>query len=197
VSAVPVVRPTRAELVASAGRVVPDIIGDGVVLLFCGINPGLYSSWTGRHFARPGNRFWKAIHLGGLTPEVLDPSESDRLVELGLGITNLVPRASATADELSTEELRAAPERLAETVGQYRPAGICFLGVGAYRTAFRRPRAAIGEQPDPVGSARTFVVANPSGLQARYQLEDIAAQLSAVREALGMSSRIEGPAQRV
>jgi double-stranded uracil-DNA glycosylase len=196
-SAATAARPTRADLEASAGRLVPDLIGDGVTLLFCGINPGLYSSWTGHHFARPGNRFWRALHLSGLTPEVLDPADGSRLIELGLGITNLVPRASATADELTREELRAAPERLEATIARYRPAGICFLGVGAYRTAFGRPRAGIGEQPDQIGSARVFVVANPSGLQARYQLEDIAAQLAEVREALGMVSRAECPAQRV
>src|SRR5687767_14087057 len=126
-------RPTRAELLASANRVVPDVIADDLQVLFCGINPGLYSAWSGHHFARPGNRFWPALHRGGFTERLLKPSEERELLAHGCGITNIVARASASAAELLTEELIAGGRMLAARVRRRRPKVLAVLGVGAYR----------------------------------------------------------------
>ena len=150
-------------------------------MLFCGINPGLYSAATGHHFARPGNRFWPALHASGFTPEVLVPSEERALLALGLGITNLVPRATAAAAELSSDELRAGREALERKVRRYRPRCVALLGIGAYRTAFERPRAMAGRQPEPIGGAPLWLLPNPSGLNANHQLPDLARAFRAVR----------------
>ncbi|HEY4791046.1 MAG TPA: mismatch-specific DNA-glycosylase [Actinomycetes bacterium] len=168
-------RPTPSELAAAVGRFVPDVLGPGLGVLFCGINPGLWSAAVGHHFARPGNRFWKALHQGGLTP---------RLLALGLGITNLVERATAGAAELGPAELRAGGARLAAKAAAVRPRMVAVLGVGAYRTAFARPGAAVGPQPDPIGGSAAWLLPNPSGLNAHYQLPDLAAAFAALRRAV-------------
>ena len=177
-------RPTPAELAAAEGRFVPDVLAPGLRVLFCGINPGLWSAAVGHHFARPGNRFWKALHLGGLTPRQLAPDEEAELLAFGLGITNLVERATAGAADLGPEELRAGGSRLAAKAAATRPEVVAVLGVGAYRTAFARPKATVGPQPTPIAGARSWVLPNPSGLNAHYQLPDLAAAFAALRKAV-------------
>ena len=142
----------------------------GLRVLFCGINPGLYSAATGHHFARPGHRFWPALHQGGFTARLLPPSEERLLLENGYGLTNLVARASASADELRPAELVAGRRRLAAKVRRYRPAMVAVLGRGAYRPAFGRPRATLGPQPEPFEGAAVWVLPSPSGLNANYQM---------------------------
>ena len=176
--------PTRADLLAAAHKTVEDIIAPNLRILFCGINPGLYSAYTGHHFARPGNRFWPALHLGGFTPRLLSPAEERDLLPLGYGITNLVQRASATADELSKEELAAGGQRLAAKVQQYTPEVLAVLGVGAYRSAFGRPRAAMGRQAERIGDTLVWVLPNPSGLNAHYTLEGLGAVFAELRRAV-------------
>jgi double-stranded uracil-DNA glycosylase len=167
-------RPTRAEIAAAGGKKVPDVIAPGLAVLFCGINPGLYSGATGHHFARPGNRFWPALHAARLTDRLVRPWEEQRLLEYGLGVTNLVARATATAAELSQDELRAGRIRLERKVRRYRPQAVAVLGIGAYRVAFGRPDAGAGRQPVLLGGAALWVLPNPSGLNANHQLPDLA-----------------------
>jgi TDG/mug DNA glycosylase family protein len=176
-------RPDRAALIAAAGRRVPDLIRRRLKVLFCGINPGLYSAATGHHFARPGNRFWPALHAGGFTPRIVAPWEEVELLELGLGITNLVARATAAAAELTSAELVAGRRRLERKVVRYRPAWVAVLGVGAYRAGFRRPEARLGPQPERLGSAGLWLLPNPSGLNAHHQLGDLAAAFAELRRA--------------
>jgi TDG/mug DNA glycosylase family protein len=177
-------RPTRIELLAAAGKTVPDVIANDLRVLFCGINPGLYSGATGHHFARPGNRFWPALHQSGFTGQLLDPTEESRLLESGLGITNLVARATATADELSRKELLAGRRRLASKVKRYSPRLVAILGIGAYRTAFERPDAILGLQPDPLADSKIWVLPNPSGLNAHYPLSECVRLFRALRRAV-------------
>jgi TDG/mug DNA glycosylase family protein len=165
-------RPTKEELAAAGGRLLPDVIAPGLRVLFCGINPGLYTAAVGHHFARPGNRFWKALHAGGFTPRVLDPSEEQRLIQYGCGITNVANRPSAAADELSREELIEGGRQLVERVARYHPRWLAVLGLGAYRTAFARPKAVVGPQEETIGGARVWVLPNPSGLNANYKPDD-------------------------
>jgi double-stranded uracil-DNA glycosylase len=179
-----VARPTPAELAGAEGRSVADVLGPRVRVLFCGINPGLWSAAVGHHFGRPGNRFWKALHLGGLTPRLLAPDEEGELLALGLGITNLVERATAGAAELGAGELRAGGARLAAKTAAARPRVVAVLGVGAYRTAFARPKAAVGPQPDPIGPAAAWLLPNPSGLNAHYRLLDLAEAFAELRRSL-------------
>jgi TDG/mug DNA glycosylase family protein len=167
---------------AAAGRTVPDLIAPGLAVLFCGINPGLYSAATGHHFARPGNRFWPALHAAGFTNRVLRPWEESMLLEVGVGITNLVGRATASAAELSPEELRRGRRALERKVRRDRPRCVALLGIGAYRAAFERPRAVLGRQAEQIGSAALWVLPNPSGLNASHQLPDLARAFRAVRE---------------
>jgi len=170
-------RPSPADLAAARNRTIPDVLpGPGAPLrvLFCGINPSLYSAATGWHFARPGNRFWPALHLSGFTPRRLDPAEQHLLPGYGLGITNLVARATAQAAELDPAELRAGGERLAGLIADRHPGVLAVAGVTAYRTAFGRPRAAIGPQPDTLCGARLWILPNPSGLNASWPLPRIA-----------------------
>jgi TDG/mug DNA glycosylase family protein len=179
---------TKLDLEAARDRTIPDVLpepGAPFRVLFCGINPGLYSAATGWHFARPGNRFWPALHLSGFTPRRLAPSEQDLLPGFGLGITNLVPRATAQASELSGAELKAGREHLAALADRYRPRIIAIAGVTAYRTAFGQPRATTGPQPDPLGPSQLWVVPNPSGLNAHFSLDAIAAAFAEVRAAAG------------
>lgn len=151
----------------------PDIILPGLDVLFCGINPSVLSAERGHHFARPGNRFWPAIHLAGLTPRRLSPEEDRDLLGYGLGVTNVVDRPTRTAAELSGEELRAGAEALERLVARYRPRVLAVLGITAWREGFGRPKARIGRQPERVGGADTWVVPNPSGLNAHFQLPDL------------------------
>ena len=139
-------------------------------MLFCGINPGLYSAATGFHFARPGNRFWPALHAAGFTPRLFHPSENERLIELGYGLTNLVNRATASAAELSDAELAAGGRKLASKVRRFHPRAVAFVGLGAYRAAFGRPQATLGPQPGRLEGAEVWVLPSPSGLNANYQL---------------------------
>jgi TDG/mug DNA glycosylase family protein len=167
-------RPTKDELGAAYGTEIPDVIAPGLDVLFVGINPGLYSGATGHHFARPGNRFWPALHLSGFTDRVLHPSEQEELLSVGLGITNLVARATASAAELTDEEIRTAVRRIRAKVGRYRPRRVAFLGIGTYRIAFGRKDAVVGPQETRIGDARVWALPNPSGLNAHYQLPDLA-----------------------
>jgi TDG/mug DNA glycosylase family protein len=167
---------------AAGGRTVPDLIAPGLGVLFCGINPGLYSGATGHHFARPGNRFWPALHAAGFTDRVIRPWEESMLLEVGVGITNFVDRATASAAELSPDEFRRGRRALERKVRRYQPRCVAVLGIGAYRAAFERPRAAVGRQPEQIGTAVLWVLPNPSGLNANHQLPDLARAFGAVRE---------------
>jgi TDG/mug DNA glycosylase family protein len=166
-------RPSRHELLQAAGRTIPDVIGPGLRVLFCGINPGLYSAATGFHFAGPGNRFWPALNASGFTDRRLQPAEQRTLLEYGCGITNLVARATAGAAELSHAELQAGRRRLEAKLRRHRPRSVAVLGLGAYRAAFHRPRAHAGRQRDRLAGASLFVLPNPSGLNARYPLSSL------------------------
>lgn len=177
--------PTKEQIAAARGRRVPDVIAAGLQVLFVGINPGLYSAAVGHHFARPGNRFWKALHGAGFTDAVLAPFQQRDVLDRGMGITNLVARATASAAELSHAELRRGGARLRQKVRRYRPGWVAILGVGAYRTAFRRPHAAIGPQGHDIEGARVWVLPNPSGLNAHFQLPELVEAFAALREAVG------------
>lgn len=167
-------KPTREEIAGAGGKHVPDVIAPALAILFCGINPGLYSAAVGHHFARPGNRFWPALFAAGLTPRLLTPAEDGELLQCGYGITNVVERATAGATELTREELVAGGQRLLEKVLRYQPRVLAILGVSAYRTAFTQPRAALGRQHARIGDTTVWVVPNPSGLNAHYQVADLA-----------------------
>ncbi|MEE6256907.1 G/U mismatch-specific DNA glycosylase [Plantactinospora sonchi] len=176
-----ITRPTPAEVAAAADRLLPDLIAPDLDVLFCGINPGLYSAATGWHFARPGNRFWPALHRGGFTPRQFDPAEQAELLDLGLGITNLAARASARADELSRDELVQGGRELVGKVERYRPRWVAVLGVTAYRMAFDRRTARLGRQPESLGGAGLWVLPNPSGLNAHFTVDGLAAEFAALR----------------
>jgi len=156
------------------GKPLRDVLAPDLQILFCGINPSLLSAARGHHFARPGNRFWPALHLAGLTPRRLAPDEDAELPRYGLGVTNLVDRPTRTAAELASEELAAGADALAGLVTRYRPRAVAILGITAWRLAFQRPRATLGLQPERVGGAATWVLPNPSGLNAHHQLPDLA-----------------------
>lgn len=177
-------KPTPHELVASVDLTVEDVIAPDLRVLFCGINPGLYTAATGHHFARPGNRFWPALHASGFTPRLLAPDEKGELLALGLGITNVASRTTATAAELARDELVEGGRLLREKVRLYRPAFLAVLGVGAYRLAFDRPRAALGPQPEAIGATRVWVLPNPSGLNAHYQAPRLAELFQELRVAV-------------
>ena len=176
-------KPTRADLEAARTKKVPDIIAKKLRVLFVGINPGLYSGAVGHHFARPGNRFWPALELSGFTESRLSPFEELQLLGRGLGITNIVPRTTARADELSPDELRRGAARLAAKVRRYRPAFVAVLGVTAYRAAFERPEAKLGRQRETISGARLWVLPNPSGLNAHHGLSDLARLFRELRRA--------------
>jgi TDG/mug DNA glycosylase family protein len=178
------VPPSRADLLAAKNKTVPDIIEPGLKVLFCGINPGLYSAATGHHFARPGNRFWPTLHGAGFTPRLLAPAEDRELLPLGYGITNLAARATATADELSAAELVVGQQLLLAKVRHYQPQLLAVVGIGAYRTAFARPKAVLGRQPERIGDAAVWVLPNPSGLNGHYQLEDLVSLFREMRDAV-------------
>ncbi len=179
----PLRKPTREELDAATGRTMPDLIQRGLRVLFCGINPSLYSVVVGVHFARPGNRFWPTLHAAGMTARRLQPSEQAELLTLGYGITNVVDRATATADLLDPAELTGGAKALEAKVRRYRPGILAVLGVSAYRTAFARPKAQTGLQAERLGATRLWVLPNPSGLNAHYQLADLARLFAELRRA--------------
>jgi double-stranded uracil-DNA glycosylase len=178
-----VTRPTAAEVAAARDRTLPDVIAPGLRVLFSGINPSLYSAATGCHFARPGNRFWPALHASGFTARQLSPSEQHSLLSSGLGITNVVARATARADELSAAELRAGGEALSLLVRRLDVQFLAVLGVTAYRTAFGTPGAVVGPQPVRFGGTQVWVLPNPSGLNASWQPPRLAAAFRELREA--------------
>jgi len=171
-------------VLAAAGRTVPDVIAPGLEVLFCGINPGLYSGATGHHFARPGNRFWPALHAAGFTNRLFAPWEERLLLPLGWGITNLVERATATAAELTAAELVAGRRRLERKLGRFAPRWLSVLGVGAYRTAFGRHGAVLGRQAEALGGSGVWLLPNPSGLNANHQLADLAQVFGELRQAV-------------
>lgn len=166
-------KPTAEEIRAAFGKTIPDIIAPDLYVLFCGINPSLYSAAVGHHFARPGNRFWRSLHGAGFTEQLLTPFEDTDLLQFGYGLTNIVDRATARADELDAEELVTGHQQLAAKVQHYRPGFLAVLGISAYRTAFNRPKAVIGQQDESLHGAIVWVLPNPSGLNAHYQLEDL------------------------
>ena len=179
-------KPTPAQLASAAGRRVPDLIAPGLQVLFCGINPSLYSGAVGHHFARPGNRFWPVLHAAGFTDRVLSPFQEAKLLEVGLGVTNLVERATAAADELSAEELRDGGVRLRAKVERYAPVAVAFLGITAFRLAFGRPGAPVGRQPEDLGRTVVWVLPNPSGLNAHYQLPQLVEAFAKLRESVAI-----------
>jgi double-stranded uracil-DNA glycosylase len=178
--------PSAAEIAAATGLTIPDVIAPGLRVLFSGINPGLYSAATGYHFARPGNRFWPALHLSGFTPRQLRPDEQEQLLGLGLGITNVVSRATARADELTDDELRDGGRKLLARAESFGPGWLAIVGITAYRTAFGEPRAAIGPQARSAGATRLWVLPNPSGLNAHKTVQQLAADFAELRaQAMG------------
>jgi double-stranded uracil-DNA glycosylase len=166
-------KPTKQQLIEAEGKTLPDVIGPGLRVLFCGINPGLYTAAVGHHFARPGNRFWPALYQSGFTERLLSPFAERELLNLQIGVTNVVARATAAAAELTKDDFIKGGRRLRSKVRRYRPLIVAVLGVGAYRDAFAQPKAVIGEQPEGIGEARVWVLPNPSGLNANYQLPDL------------------------
>jgi TDG/mug DNA glycosylase family protein len=177
-------RPTTADLRAAEGTRIPDLIAPNLDVLFCGINPGLYSAATGLHFARPGNRFWRALHDAGLTRTVLQPWQQQTMLASGIGITNLVARATASAAELTDDEMRAGRAALERKLRRYHPRIVAVVGIGAYRVAFDRPKAAFGEQPERLAGARLWVLPNTSGLNANHQARDFAKAFGELRRAI-------------
>ncbi|MEM7531705.1 MAG: G/U mismatch-specific DNA glycosylase [Chloroflexota bacterium] len=167
-------KPTKEELVAAQGTTVPDIIAPNLDVLFCGINPSVYSAVVGHHFARPGNRFWPTLHNAGFTPRLLTPAEDGLLLEYGLGLTNVFELATVGEKDVSTQEFVAGGQRLEERVLHYTPKVLAILGIGAYRKAFRRRKAVMGRQDEHIGDTLIWVLPNPSGLNAHYQLPDLA-----------------------
>lgn len=182
-------RPTTADLEAARAALLPDLLAPGLRIVFCGINPGLWSAATGHHFARPGNRFWPALHAAGLTPRRLEPAEQGDLLGLGLGLTNVVPRATARADELAAEEYVDGGAALTRKVEAVRPAWLAVLGVTAYRSAFGDRRAQVGEQASTIGATRVWVLPNPSGLNAHWSAAALAGAFRELGEASGAVGR--------
>lgn len=173
--------PTKEEIRKAANKKIQDVIAPNLKILFCGINPGLYSAAVGHNFARPGNRFWPAISKAGFTDQLLSPYEEKKLLEYGYGITNIVGRATASADELSKDELIQGAKQLIRKVSKYSPAYLAVVGLTAYRTAFKCPKAKIGLQEEKIRSTLIWVLPNPSGLNAHHQLPDLIKYFSALR----------------
>ncbi|HEX6241894.1 MAG TPA: G/U mismatch-specific DNA glycosylase [Polyangiales bacterium] len=166
-------RPSAAALQAAVTRKLPDVLANDLKVLLVGINPGLYSAAIGHHFGRPGNRFWTVLAASGLTPTLLTPYQDRLLPQYGLGVTNIVARTTARAEELEPEELREGARSLARKVAKHTPKLVAVLGVTAYRAAFARPKAQLGLQPELLANARLWVLPNPSGLNAHHQLPDL------------------------
>jgi double-stranded uracil-DNA glycosylase len=178
-------KPTKNDLAAAHGKKVPDIVAPDLKVLFVGINPGLYSAAVGHHFARPGNRFWPALYHAGFTDRLLSPFEERKLLERGIGITNLVSRASAHADELTSAELVSGARQLAKKIRRYRPTCVAFLGITAYRAAFDRRDASSGRQQEGIGESMVWVLPNPSGLNTHHQLSDLTRMFKELKNAIG------------
>ncbi|WP_154677284.1 G/U mismatch-specific DNA glycosylase [Parafrankia discariae] len=176
-------RPDRAELLAAYGKTVPDLVGPETRVLLCGINPSLESGATGFHFGTPSNRLWPVLHFAGFTGRRLHPSETEQLRARGIGITNLVHRSTARADEIADDEIRAGVPVLIELVERIRPEWVAFLGLAAYRLGFGRRTAKVGRQPERLGPAGVWLLPNPSGLNAHYQLPDLVRVYGELREA--------------
>ncbi|MGW6922124.1 G/U mismatch-specific DNA glycosylase [Streptomyces sp. NPDC054950] len=174
---------TQAELEAARDRLVPDLVAGGLRVLFCGINPGLMTAATGHHFARPGNRFWPVLHLSGFTPRLLKPAEQQELLSYGLGITNVVARATARADELTAREYQDGGRLLAQKVTRLKPRWLAVVGVTAYRAAFDDRKAAVGPQERVIGDTRVWVLPNPSGLNAHWTAATMAEEFARLRVA--------------
>ena len=168
-----VAKPSPAQIQAAVNQTVPDIIAPQLKVLLCGINPSLYSAAVGHHFARPGNRFWPALQAAGITDRLYSPFEDHLLLALGYGITNIVDRATARADQLAEAELMAGQQALMQKLDEQQPQVLAILGISAYRTAFHQPKAKIGRQSD-LPACQLWVLPNPSGLNAHYQLADLA-----------------------
>jgi TDG/mug DNA glycosylase family protein len=177
-------RPTQRELFAARGKTVPDIIAPGLRVLFCGINPGLYTAAVGHHFARPGNRFWPALYRAGFTDRLFSPDEEQELLDLGYGITNLVARATNSAAELLKEEYVRGAEILSHKLLQYRPQCVAFVGLGAYRAAFNFPSATVGPQPHQLHGAVVWALPSTSGLNANYRPNDLVCLFAELHEAV-------------
>ncbi len=175
-------KPTKEQLAAAVDKTVKDIIAPDLKVLFCGINPGLYTAAVGHHFARPGNRFWPALHAGGFTKSVLSPFDERELLKSGYGITNVVMRTTATADQLNKDEIVEGGKKLAAKVRRYRPKILAVLGLGAYRVAFNQPKANVGRQLEMIESTTLWVLPNPSGLNANYQAADLAKLFRELKE---------------
>ena len=183
------VNPSEGELADARGRTIPDVLGPGLDVVFVGINPGLWSGAIGHHFARPGNRFWKALHGSGFTDRLLSPLEDASLLERNLGLTNLVARTTATAAELSADEIRAGARELEDRLSPLHPRFVAVLGIGAYRTGFGRRAAALGSQNEDLSGARLWVLPNPSGLNAHYQLDELTDRFRALRDSVSPARR--------
>ena len=175
-------KPTQAQLLAAREKRVPDLIAKDLIVLFAGINPGLYTAAVGRHFGRPGNRFWPALHGGGFTPRLFSPFEGSRLLDLKFGITNIVQRATARADELTNDELRAGGQRLEAKVKRWRPTVVAFVGIGPYRIVSGIKDARVGLQMVPFGGSHAWVLPNPSGINAHYQPDALAKLFKDLRD---------------
>jgi TDG/mug DNA glycosylase family protein len=177
-------RPTRAEIAAAAGKTLPDVIAANLKLLFCGINPGLYTAAIGHHFGRPGNRFWPALFASGFTDRLLTPYQEYELLSHGYGMTNIVNRATARADELTEDELRKGARILERKIARYHPKYIAFLGITAYRAAFQRPNAKLGLQAEKLVEAKIWLLPSPSGLNAHHSSADLARLFGELRQAI-------------
>jgi TDG/mug DNA glycosylase family protein len=175
-------RPTPEELRTAVDNTIDDVIAADLRILFVGINPGLWSGATGHHFARPGNRFWRAIHQAGLTDGLLSPDRQSELLRYGIGVANLVARTTASAAGLSAHELRAGGQSIGAKILRFRPQKVAFLGVSTYRIAFGLPKATVGRQPAAIGSSEVWVLPNPSGLNAHYQLPQLADAYAALKD---------------
>jgi double-stranded uracil-DNA glycosylase len=175
-------KPTKNQIRKAEGKTIPDILAPGCKVLFCGINPGLYSAAVGHHFARPGNRFWPALFRAGFTPRLLSPFDDNELLRWGYGITNFVERATAHAADLEKRELKRGARDLCAKVLKFKPLTLSVLGVEAYRVAFDKPKAQTGLQRERIGSTSVWIVPNPSGINAHYRIEDIVSILRELRD---------------
>ncbi len=184
-------KPTREQILAAEGKTVPDVLAPNLKVLFCGINPGLYTAAVGHHFARPGNRFWTSLHASGFTNRLYSPFEERELLKLGYGITNVVPRATATADHLTREELVKGGEKLRAKVQRYKPAFLAILGLGVYRAAFSDPTAMVGPQEKGIGKTTVWALPNPSGLNAHYQFEELTGLFRNLKRAVDGAERMK------
>jgi len=174
-------KPTHAQLAAATAKKLPDLIAPGLAVLFCGINPGLYSTAVGHHFARPGNRFWPTLYASGFTPRLFTGFDDREMPALGFGLTNIVGRTSAAAAELSGDELRAGAKVLRKKLARYRPGILAVVGFGAFRTAFDRPKAIGGLQAEPIDATPVWLLPNPSGLNANHPPVELARRFGELR----------------